>query len=139
MWRNDLWIRGDGHQRVLVKLDAQNVETTTGDYWKSHFSARLAGTSTAPSVPTTGSRANETRTKAILLAKAFARGFPISALQALGVLMTTRGSLWGVLIAGFAINFWWQHNVKAVKDGTNPWAFAVGSACGSVLTVWLLR
>ena len=73
------------------------------------------------------------------IAKDFLRGLPIAALAAAGTLAVTRGNLWEVAATSFAINVWWQYNVRAVQSGTNRWAFSVGAGCGSVLTVWLLR
>lgn len=75
----------------------------------------------------------------MMIVKSFFRGLPIAALAAAGTLAVTRGNLWEVAATSFAINIWWQANVRAVQNGTNRWAFSVGAACGSAMTVWLLR
>jgi hypothetical protein len=49
-----------------------------------------------------------------------------------------RYGLVAVAASAFAINWYWFTNVRAV-EGTNRICFAAGAACGSVLTVWLLR
>lgn len=78
-------------------------------------------------------------TNSALCARAFLRGLPIAALQAVGILMVSRGNLWGVFVTAFAINYWWRENVRAVQQNLPVIPFATGAACGSVLMVWLFR
>lgn len=79
-------------------------------------------------------------TTATAAGKAFLRGLPIAALQACGVLATTRGNLLMVCASVFAINWWWCWNVTGVPTtAIERYAFAAGAACGSVLTVWAVR
>ena len=70
---------------------------------------------------------------------AFFRGLPIAALSAAGVMAVSRGHLWGVFLTSYGINLWWASNVRAVQANIPRQPFAIGAACGSVLTVWLLR
>lgn len=75
-----------------------------------------------------------------VIAKAFLRGCPISALQACGVLAIQHQQLAAVFASAFAINWWWCWNVRGVPTTTGErYAFAIGAACGSVLTVWAVR
>jgi hypothetical protein len=82
-----------------------------------------------------GTRTND---PSVIAATSFLRGLPIAALQACGVVAIQRYGLVAVAASAFAINWYWFTNVRAV-DGTNRICFAAGAACGSVLTVWLLR
>jgi hypothetical protein len=74
----------------------------------------------------------------VIAGKSFLRGLPIAALQACGVVAIQRYGLVAVAASAFAINWYWFHNVRSVHEN-NPVMFAAGAACGSVLTVWLLR
>jgi hypothetical protein len=82
-----------------------------------------------------GTRSND---PSVIAAASFLRGLPIAALQACGVVAIQRYGLVAVAASAFAINYYWCHNVRSVQ-GNNPIMFAAGAACGSVLTVWLLR
>jgi hypothetical protein len=71
--------------------------------------------------------------------RAFLRGAPIAGLSACGVLAIQSGNLWLVALSSLGINLLWASNVRAVSQTEGRWWFALGAACGSVLTVWLLR
>jgi hypothetical protein len=70
---------------------------------------------------------------------AFFRGLPIAGLSAAGVIAITSGNLWMVAATSFAINLLWASNVRAMRADLARGYFAAGAACGSALTVWLLR
>lgn len=83
--------------------------------------------------------------RAMKHSSAFFRGVPVAALAAAATMAVVTLDLRLIAVSSFAVNYWWVGNVGAAVGVRSAWLdlqrilFSTGAACGSVLTVWLLR